>query len=364
MADIVLKNIIGQARPREILQRILEHGRLANGYLFVGPEGVGKVATAIEFARAIFCSNESVRPCGECSACRRVGGLRHPDFLYVFPKPKTASVEDERAVLDSVAENPYLRTRMWAAPVIGIDQIRELRKASALRPTENRRVVLISEAEKMTAEASNSLLKLLEEPPHAMHLILTTSLPSALLPTITSRCQEIKFGMIPDDEIEAALIREKNVEPDEARLIASISQGSYGRALEWLDEDWHERRELAVEFLRTALRDHLARLKLVDEIVDQYDKGTVKELLSLMLIWFRDALVLSAAGDGADSTQRIVNHDQLETLQKFVSAFGHIDYDRAFAEIEKAIELIERNVHLHLLLVVLLTRLRRILVQR
>ncbi len=358
------EKVLGHKRPKEILQKALEHNRLASGYLFTGTEGVGKEALAIEFAKAVFCTSDK-KPCNGCSACRRVGNFNHPDFIFVFPKPKTASTENEREVLDSLSKNPYLRKRPWASPGISIDQIRELRRVSVLKPMEGHRVVVIAEADKMTVEAENSLLKLLEEPPPFMHLVLTSARPNALLPTIISRCQEIRFGLISDQEIENTLINEKQINSEQARLISKISQGSYRRAVELVEEDLAGRREAAVELVRGCLRDNLAKFALVEKTISTYDKRSVKEILSLMLIWFRDALILANEENEKKSLQeKIINLDQVETLRKFVTAFRQINFEEAFSQIEKSIELIDRNVQLNLILIVLFSRLAKIISHR
>lgn len=356
------EKILGQKRPKEILQKTLEHNRVASGYLFTGAEGVGKEALAIEFAKAVFCSAEGSKPCNACSGCRRVGHFNHPDFFFIFPKPRTASVESERDILDSLGKNPYFRKKPWALPSISIAQIRELRHVSALKPMEEHRIVVIAEADKMTAEASNALLKLLEEPPPSTHLVLTSARPNALLPTIISRCQEIRFGLISDQEIEAALVQNKQMNVEAVRLISKISQGSYRRALELVDENLTERRELAIELVRGCLRDNLSKFSLIEKTIDTYDKRSIKELLSLMLIWFRDALILANdENEKAGLEEKIINRDQLETLNKFVAVFRHIKFDLTFSEIEKAIELIDRNVQINLILIVLFARLQKII---
>jgi DNA polymerase III subunit delta' len=223
--------------------------------------------------------------------------------------------------------------------------------------------VVIAEADKMTIEASNSLLKILEEPPPEMYLILTTSLRQSMLPTIISRCQPIRFGMLTDHEIEQALITGKNVPADVARLVARIAQGNYGRALEWLEEDWVERRTNVIELLRAALRDPLAQCDFVDQLLAKYDKRVIKDLLNLALIWFRDVMVWRFGLErGIPVRNELINADHSEMLQKFSGAFRTIAFDEIFGELERSIDLIDRNVQINLVLRVLRARLQRHLV--
>lgn len=354
------QQVIGQERSKNILQRALKSRHLHHAYFFTGPEGSGKEAMAIEFAKAIYCRAEGDRPCDQCDNCRRVGHFNHPDFIFYFPMPKGASVEEEREILDSMAEEPYLRKKPWANPTLGIDRIRELRRVSALKPMESWRVVVLAEADKMTPEAANSLLKILEEPPANMYLLLTSSRPQAIPATVFSRCQEIRFSMLTDDQIEAALTTRKQVPQGTARLIARIAQGNYGRALEWLEEDLEERRSCVVELLRICLRDPLLQIEFVEETLAKYDKRVLKDLFSLLLIWFRDVLLLRyAASHGLDARPLLVNVDRLEVLEKFSRAFSEIDFDEIFDQVERSIELMDRNVQIQLILMALLVRLQR-----
>jgi DNA polymerase III subunit delta' len=348
-------DIIGQHRAKSILRRALDHQRAAHAYLFTGTDGVGKEALAIEFAKALLCKSEDERPCDNCAVCSRVSHFQHPDFTFLFPS-SAKTVAETRAVLDSVTAHPYKRRRPWAAPTISIDQIRELRRSAILKPLEGRQVAVIAEADKMTIPATNALLKLLEEPPDTLFLILTASQANSLLPTILSRCQEIRLGPLPDNEIEWALVEKEGMAPERAQLLARISQGSYSRALEWADESFNERREQAVDFLRFCLKDAKSQIELVESFAQGNDKKFVKDILSLVLMWFRDALILQ--GQSADGHKHLVNIDNFETLEKFVSAFESIDFDAAFSEIEQSIQMIERNIHLQLVLIVLMIKLK------
>lgn len=351
-------SIIGQHRAKGILARAIENNRVPHAYLFNGPTGVGKEALAIEFAKALFCKSENERPCDVCSSCTRINSFQHPDFIFLFPS-STKKVEEERDVLDSVMANPYRRNRPWASPTIGIEKIRDIRHITTLKPLEGRRVVIIAEADKMTIPAANSLLKILEEPPDTMHLILTASQVSGMLPTILSRCQEIRLGPLPDKDIEWALIEKNSIDPEQAKLVSRTSQGSYTRALEWLDEGFNDLRENAVDFMRTCLKDPKSQIERIEELIKQHDVKTIKDILSLILLWFRDAQILMEYGDTGE--KHLVNVDQLATLQKFVSAFDSIEFHAAFSEIENSITMIERSIQINLILFVLMIKLKNAL---
>lgn len=349
-------NIIGQYRAKHILSRSLERERISHAYLFSGPEGVGKEALAIEFAKAIFCKSENYRPCDTCSSCRRVGSFKHPDFVYIFPS-FGKNIEQEQEILASVTTNPYARLKPWATPSISIEQIRELRHMSTLKPLEGKRVVIIAEAEQMTVQAANALLKILEEPPPTMFLILTASKVNALLPTILSRCQEIRFAPLPDNQIEWALIEKNTISPENAKMLARMCQGSYGRALEWNSHNFRQQRETVIQFLRTCLKDPQSQLDLVEDLLRDYEKKEIKEIFFLMLIWFRDVLLISQNLSEV-MEEYLVNIDVLDTLKKFFLAFESIDYTSVFQYLENSTNMIDRNVQVNLILIVLMINLK------
>lgn len=350
--------IIGQETIKTILLQTIEQKRIAHAYLFAGPDGVGKEAMAIEFAKAIFCEASQNRPCNACSACRRIGSFSHPDFFFLFPSNKSVTVENERAVLDSLMEQPYCRTPIAGNPTISIDKIRELRRIGALKPMEKYRVIIIAEADRMTAEAANSLLKMLEEPPNYTYLILCTAHINALLPTIVSRCQRCRFGFLADAEIEKRLIDSHGLSSAEAQKIARIAQGSFRRALDWLQEDLAQQREDAVDLLRCCFKDPMAQLQLVEAFTTRYDKGALKDVLGLILLWLRDALMVKIESPATKANLPVTNFDQLDTLQKFVGAFDEIDIPQCLIEVETAIEQIDRNANLTLVIMALMHRLR------
>ncbi|MBC7186672.1 MAG: DNA polymerase III subunit delta' [Calditrichaeota bacterium] len=351
--------VIGQEGAKRVLRRALEHGRLAHAYLFFGPEGVGKEATALALAQAILCEKQGSYGCGECASCRKVTTLTHPDVRFVFPAPRELDADREREILDSVVQEPYARLRPWANPVISIERIRAIRHDSSLKSFEGRgRVVILAEADAMTAEAANALLKLLEEPPPATTLILTTTMVQGLLPTIVSRCQQVRFALLSAQEIEAALIQRRQVPAEQARLIAGMANGSYRRAIEWLEQDVNQRRDEAIELLRTAIRADHDHVLQAEQLRALGDRAMVKEYLRLLLSIFHDALVLTAAGPESDNRRMLINFDRCDWLQKFVGAFEQIDFEQAIGAVEESIARIDRNLELSLVLIVLFQRLR------
>ena len=355
------ENIIGQQRVISILKRGLISKRMPHALLFHGPEGVGKEAVALELAKALFCQNDEIY-CNTCSDCKRVGQLSHPDLMLIYPAPKQPKDEERKLTRESLIKNPYHRAQPWANPSILIDMIRNLKKTVSMTSYENKgRVVLIMDAHRMTTEAANSLLKILEEPLGKLTLVLISSQANLLLPTIISRCQKIRFDPLPWQDIESALIKREQVNPEHAMIFARMSFGSFRRALELLDEDVDQKQNLMIDILRKVLMPDLDILLSVESLVNQQDKKTIKDLIALMLVWFRDAMVMELLQNESDYKEKIINIDRQDTLKKFVSGLERIDYDQVIPKIEQALESIDRNVYLNLVLLQLMFELKKFL---
>ncbi|MBD3289513.1 DNA polymerase III subunit delta' [candidate division KSB1 bacterium] len=346
---MLFQKTVGQERIKETLTRSLEKRRIPHALLFHGAEGVGKESMALELAAALICQQDEYFACGECSDCKRISQLSHPDVIYIFPAMKSITPQEHKDIISSIARNPYLRLNPWANPSISIDQIRELKRVSSMTSFENKgRVVIIAEAHHMRTEAANSLLKILEEPPGKMTIILTSSQPNMLLSTIMSRCQALRFGTIGWQEIEQALVERQQVDAEKAQLVAKLSFGSYRRALEMLDEDLDQKRHQVLDILRTVIRSDLDRLMLAEKLVRSEDKKAIKDLLAILLLWFRDALIYSQGNGG---TELIVNIDLIETLERFCNSFEDINFEAIVADIESAIDLFNRNVYVNLIVI-------------
>lgn len=352
-------NIIGQQRIKDFFRKALESQRISHAYLFVGDRGVGKEAMALELARAIFCSDQGdLLPCGKCSDCRRIAKFSHPDLQFIFPAPAKIKEDEHNRIIASMVTDPYLRLEIWANPSISIEKIREIRRASAFKSLEGKgRVVILVDAERMTIEAANALLKILEEPPDKTYLVLISSKPNLLLPTILSRCQVINFEPLTAEAIEKALVDRHLVTGPHAPLVARLASGSFRRAVELLDEDLNELRTDALELFRKSVQNDYVQLFFVEELLHklQRDSKKIRDLLNLLSFWFRDAMVF-AESNNAD--HNLVNFDQVEVLQKFVASFPEANLYGAVREIEASLNLMNRNVQINLILVVLLNKLR------
>jgi len=278
--------VLGQDKAKRLIRAAFENGRLAHAYLFAGPDGVGKTLFALETAKLLFCRSDEERPCGACADCRRVDHGRHPDLLLV------EADEGKR--------------------IIGIKRALEIGQYLSLKPVEaERRVVVVREAERLSEEAANAILKTLEEPSSFGFLILTASQARSLPDTVQSRCQRISFSPLSVEQVETILARRPDLESREVRVASRYAEGSAGNALRTLELDCAPIfGEVLTAFLELPSRDALA----VSDVLYDWARGASKalepqrdrlrEMLRLVACCYRDALLAAAGGASEEMFSR------------------------------------------------------------
>jgi DNA polymerase-3 subunit delta' len=300
--------LVGNERAKEILRRMLAQGRVPSALLFAGEEGLGKRLFAQELARALNCrSRRGLEACGICNVCARIGHVQWPAADDKDAHEKIIWTDHRDVGLVA----PYNRN-------ILVKAVRDLERESNFRPAEGeRRVFIIKHAEGMNESASNALLKTLEEPAHTSFIILCTSRPSALLPTIRSRCQTVRFAPLSAAELEGYLVRERQRAGEEARLAALLSSGRPGVALSLNLDDYRARREamLGVVEALAAGGDRVRLLRAAEELGDAKNKDEYEPRLDALEILVRDLWLLALGG--ADS--RLVNGDLSERLARLAT---------------------------------------------
>lgn len=288
----MFSRLIGNEVTKLTLRRLVHQRRLPNSLLFVGPDGVGKKQFAIETARALFCRQTSNdEACGSCSSCQRAG---------VFSPPTSEKPDDFDRVL--FTEHPDLGFVLPFKRNVRIGAIRALEREANFNPYEAAaRVFIIDDADLMKDAAANALLKTLEEPPETTHIILVTSRPDVLLPTIRSRCQTIHFAPVERKAIEEYLIGERAFSHDEARLAAGVAHGSIGRAVAIDVAEYREMRDRAVRVLRSAVidSDMAALLKISEELNEAKNKDNFEANLDTLEAVLRDVWRLACGVDAS-----------------------------------------------------------------
>jgi DNA polymerase III subunit delta' len=275
-------SVVGHDRARALLARALGDGRLPPALLLCGPEGVGKRTLALAAARALLCGAGGPEACGTCAACERIERGLHPDVITVAPDEKGS---------------------------IKIEPVRDLAREIGARPFEGRaRAFVVDDAHAMTEQAMNALLKSLEEPASSSHVFLVTGSPQALLPTIRSRCQVLRFGPIPHAVLERHLVERHGVDPGDARLRAALSGGSLGGALAFETEGYRATRDLLLDGLtKLPSGGPLGRMDFAQRLADTEDGMLVVIALRSIL---RD-VVASRAGAPGES---LINRDAADAI--------------------------------------------------
>jgi DNA polymerase-3 subunit delta' len=297
--------LTGNDRVKELLKRILEARRTPGAMLFAGEDGIGKKLFALEIARALNCrAPQGVEGCGQCPACVRIGKFNYP---------QSNDSDDWKGIIWT--DHPDVGMVVAPKRVLLVDQMRLIEGEANYRPYEGKaRVFLIDEAEKLNESSSNALLKILEEPPQTSHLVLLTSRPDMLLPTIRSRCQMIRFSPLSPEEIERHLIRNKIANAGEARIRARIARGSLGRALAQDFEDFSAQRAAMLRVLQalSVSKDQIQLLRSAEELNEAKYKDEYESRLDILETLIRDAWMLSLAVP----EESVVNQDVLPQLKQ------------------------------------------------
>ena len=310
-----LRDVLGHNRLIGLLKRSVAGGSLPPSLLFAGPAGVGKRKTAVGLAQALNClSPRDGDACGSCTACTRIARGVHPDVAILEP-------EDSGA--------------------IKIEAVRDIVERAAYRPFEGRRrVVIVDDADGLVPQAQNALLKTLEEPPSSSVFILVSARPDVLLPTVRSRCPQLRFRPLSPGDIAAALIARGTGE-SEARAVAATANGSLGEALEAAGTDLVDVRDVAQRVLTRAgaERDPARRIELAKELLAKTgsggaaDREQLSSYLRAMASLLRDAEILDT---GADASA-LANADARPALERLASAYRRDRGVRAFEAVDQAL---------------------------
>ncbi len=339
--------VVGQRRGVSFLQNLIQKGRTPHSLLLFGPTGTGKAAAAIEMGRALHCEHGGgLGACESCKGCRKTKALNHPDFSVLFPMPARKELDANHALTQQVIEDPYGYPLPDEGHTISIERIRSIQKQFSYGAYEGKwRTSVILHADQMRPEAGNALLKTLEEPHDRCLLILTASNLEALLPTIVSRCQYLKFSQLSSQEVEAALISQEGGEAETARFVARACGGSFRRAREMVDGDFQEAQDRSYRFLHALIWGEEFPTYTALENLSR-DRQAVWQVLEGAELWLRDVfLVLN------ENQEQVSHFKKGEEIRELSKAFDTETITRTFEMIEALREKSRRHVNLHLGLV-------------
>ena len=370
-APLPFASVIGQEKVRRALKRIISNDRLSHANLFLGYTGTGRLALAIELARVLNCSNgsteSSLNDCN-CRSCMNIRGWKHPNLFPVFPLPKLDKDKGEAAekalneILSVKRKDPYNPFNLTGSGQILIDQVRELRNRLTLTPDRKGiRTIVIQPADRMTEQAANALLKILEEPPDKCCLILIAESTHNLLPTIVSRCQVLQFSSLTVEEITGALVQRNDLSINEARIVARMAEGSFTRALTLVEDDITAKLNEAVGFLREAVTGNAPEtVKTIENWLEQGNRLDIADRLKYINMWIKEAIIFQAFG-AEDAGRHLSTTGHEEILTRMASRYRIDSLESAWHEVEEARLAIYSNANISTVLVALALRIRRIL---
>lgn len=321
MSQAVFKDIIGHDRQKALIFTILERDRIPHAFLFSGQDGIGKKKFAISIARKLLC--QTGEDCGNCRSCLKVKRSTHPDLLVLDRAYMewALDLQGKRGLKEGVE-------RIKEVSSISIDFIRgnEEKRIKGINeevirhPHEGKkRIIIIDNVENMTNDAANAFLKTLEEPPDYNIFFLITSRESDVPVTIKSRCVRVLFKPVPNDLMKKYFINTLGVNEERAELISSISQGSIGYGMFWLDHRNLEIRKILGELILKK-KQSTVLVTMVSEYISKGNRET-SIFMGFLLSLFRDLFMLKGLGNSKD----IINRD-------FAALLENSDYDREWID--------------------------------
>ncbi|MCM1046116.1 MAG: DNA polymerase III subunit delta [Candidatus Gastranaerophilales bacterium] len=318
-------DIVGQEQIKEHLQNAIEAKKISHAYIINGEKSSGKEFVSKVFAMTLQCEAGGKDPCHECHSCKQALSGNQPDIIYVsHEKPNTISVEDIRVqVANDVSIKPY------SSPY---------------------KIYIVNEAEKMTTQAQNALLKTLEEPPeYAVILLLTANLES-LLPTILSRCVLLNMKPVADEEMRRFLMEELHTPDYKAEVCVAFARGNVGRAkaLASSEEFEHVKAE-ALSLLKYIQDMELYEIVAAIKKIGEY-KLQINDYLDIMAIWYRDVLLFKATHD----VNHLVFREEISALRKCARRSSYEGIEEILKALDKAKRRLDANVNFDLTMELLL----------
>ena len=315
------KDVVGHKDILKYISSAVENNRVSHAYILNGERGSGKKMLANLFATTLLCESGNSEPCGKCHSCRQAESGNHPDIIRVtHEKPNSISVDDIRTQVNNTVDiKPY------QGPY---------------------KVYIIPQADLMTPQAQNAILKTIEEPPSYAVFLLLTENAETLLPTINSRCVMLKLRNIKDTLIKKYLMENLEIPDYKADMCTAFAQGNMGRAIMLANSDhFNEIREEAVQLLK-----HISEMEL-NEIVAAVKNISVYKLeitdyLDIIMIWYRDVLLYKATKE----IDKVVFKDQLQSIKEQARKSSYEGIELILESLEKAKARLKANVNFDLVM--------------
>ena len=289
-----LNEILGHEQIKEHFTNAVQTGKISHAYILSGEAGMGRKSLAHAFALSLLCEKGLPQPCMQCHACKQVLSGNHPDLIHVtHEKPASIGVDDIREQInDTIMVRPY---------------------------SSYYKIYIVDEAEKMTVQAQNALLKTIEEPPSYAVILLLTTNPDAFLQTILSRCVQLKLKPLRDSVVKEYLIQSLQVEESQAEIYAAFARGNLGKAIHLAEsEDFKQMYEQLMKLLK-GLKDGDIT-ELLDQIKGFKDNNLdIRECLDFMQMWYRDVLMYKTTKD----INLLIFKDEFATIKSMSTLSGY-----------------------------------------
>jgi len=322
-------DIIGQKQIKEHLQNALICDKISHAYIINGEKSSGKEFIAKVFAMALQCEKGGNDPCGQCRSCKQVLSGNQPDIIMVtHEKPGTISVDDIRSQINNdVVIKPY---------------------------SSPRKVYILNEAEKMTPQAQNALLKTLEEPPAYAVILLLTGNVNALLPTILSRCVVLNMKPVADELVKKYLMENLQIPDYKAEICVAFARGNIGKAKSLASsEDFENVKNEAMGLVKYARDMELYEVIAAIKRISEY-KLEVNDYLDIMAIWYRDVLLFKATRDA----NQLIFREELQTIRKIAGRSSYEGIEKVIGALEKAKNRLNANVNFELTMELLMMEIK------
>lgn len=313
------KDVVGHRDIIQYIQDAVKQNKVSHAYILNGQRGSGKKMLAKLFAMALQCESGSAEPCGKCRSCIQANNGNQPDIITVrHEKPASISVDDVRQQI-----NGDIMIKPYSSPY---------------------KIYIVPEADLMTVQAQNAILKTIEEPPEYAIIFLLTENADSLLPTIRSRCVMLKLRNIKDKLVKKYLMEQMQIPDYQADLCAAFAQGNIGRALMLAKSEYfNEIKEEAIQLLKYIDEMELYEVISAVKAVNKY-KLEITDYLDIILIWYRDVLLFKATKD----VEGLVFSDQLKYIKEKASKSSYEGLEKILESIEKAKSRLKANVNFDL----------------
>ncbi|MBS5363908.1 MAG: DNA polymerase III subunit delta' [Butyribacter sp.] len=311
------KDIIGQESIKKHLQTAIKTGNLSHAYIINGEYGSGRQTIASALAKTIQCQSKTddTDACGVCTSCKQAESHNHPDIKYITHDKTSISVNDIREQLNNdISIKPY---------------------------SSEYKIYIIPDANKMTEQAQNALLKTIEEPPVYAIIILLTENCDSLLPTIRSRCVTLTMNPIEKDKICTYLENKFQLEPEQAQIAANYCQGNIGKAIRFASSsDFIEMKNQVLKLLKNL--DSMDIASIIDTIKEfSTHKNDINDYLDLMLLWYRDVLMFKVTKDA----NLLLYSDEYSAISEQATKRDYENIENIIAAIDKAKVRLKANVN-------------------